>query len=285
MRNEQAVPPWLLIITALGSGCAARLDDNPARQFAVQGASAPASCTSDDVVDDRCTLCQKGRCCREVEACDADCRTWYRRYEGCLYTDGIWSGTDTAECMKETQVDMNPAAYDLIQCFRSKCATESYCGAEPRAAFAPAANADRILLQQKPQSPAHDFSAAQFLERYCNGCHQPQTLAMAADGTPLTNFTSSFDWFGPSWYQSMDYEAVRGKVDIVACGVRADFLPPECSTLTSVRQGFFTAPAKFPPAHPPSAYGGCFWSAGRCLLPTSFERARLLSWIADGAPE
>ena len=31
------------------------------------------------------------------------------------------------------------------------------------------------------------MSAAQFLERYCNGCHQPQTLAMPADGTPAAH--------------------------------------------------------------------------------------------------
>jgi hypothetical protein len=82
----------------------------------------------------------------------------------------------------------------------------------------------------------------------------------------------------------MDYNAVVGKLDIIACGVRADFLPPECTTLKSVHEGFFTTAAKFPPAHPPSQYGGCWWAEGRCLQPTSYERVRLLSWIDDGAP-
>jgi hypothetical protein len=71
--------------------------------------------------------------------------------------------------------------------------------------------------------------------------------------------------------------------------VRTDFLPPSCTTLATVPPGFFTEPGKFPPSGHGTFKGvpnPCrFASDGMsCPQPTSFERARLLSWFAAGSP-
>ena len=92
----------------------------------------------------------------------------------------------------------------------------------------------------------------------------------------------------------MTYTVVAGVGDVIACGVYPGELPSGCESISTVAEGFFQGPEKFPPKAPtkPDSYG----SAGEpmcpfaydgflCAQPTDFERARMWSWLTDGMPE
>jgi hypothetical protein len=272
---------WLPIVVVAQLGCFRPLDapDPPPlpRSFVTAGPLLPPASCEFAEEDDACTQCQKDSCCNEIAGCTGQCKTWFAGYQSCLHPDGAWSGFSTKECMNEMGGGPNAATLALVDCFSAQCSGDRWCGTEPRAVFS-----------FPPPSPTVDFSAAEFLENYCNGCHTPGKVGPT--GEPISQFTSNALWTGPlqdeNWLLSMDYATVASKKDIIACGVRADYLPGECSTLTSVRTGFFTKPAKFPPSGI-GGYASCPYidpTTGGCPQPTPFERARLLSWIAEGAP-
>lgn len=281
MRIPLKPPPWLPLTAALALGCFRSSAPGPSRAFQDPGPPGPpTSCESRDE-DDVCTRCQRRSCCNEIAACDSACQTWFVAFQSCLYPTGIWAGFGTAQCKLETNMVKNPAASALaasalVDCFSAECATDEWCGAEPRAVFT-----------FPPPNPEKDFSSAEFLEKYCNGCHSPGKVGPMGD--LLTQFTSNARWVSPmddpNWFIAMDYATVAAKTDIILCGVRDDYLPTECATLPSVRPGFFTKPAKFPPSGI-GGYASCpdALPSGGCPQPSSFERARLMSWIADGAP-
>jgi hypothetical protein len=239
---------------------------------------APSTCEATN--DDTCTFCEKDECCTEIAACDDACRASYAAYHDCLYpSDGAWSGLGSAECKNRTTT-ANAAASALVDCFSARCGTASTCGTEPQAVFAFPA-----------PTPVADFSAAEFVERYCTGCHFPGFSFPAAYS--ITSF--SFDWAwtrpleNPDWFMWMDYDTIVQQRDAIVCGVRDDLLPASCTTLVTVAPGFFTKPAKFPPSGHGMARGvpnPCrFADDGMtCPQPTPFERARFLSWFAAGAP-
>jgi hypothetical protein len=179
-------------------------------------------------------------------------------------------------CESQLGVPADPSMIALLDCFSYRCEKEDQCAPEPRAVFA------------FPTPASADFSAAQFLESYCNGCHSPGRVGPQGDA--LSAFTANTKWIAPLrdplWFKSIDYPKVVSKADVIACGVRADYLPDDCLTLPSVRRGFFTQPAKFPPSGL-GGYAVCPYTTpeGGCPQPSSFERARMLSWIADGTPQ
>jgi len=286
--STRSIPvAWLPIVTFMQLGCAFRppyqtIDDSPRppapRSFQTAGPSLPPSTCASDEGDDACTQCQRRSCCNEIAACDANCRVFFQVYQICLYAEGTWSGYGSRQCKNETAMAQNPAVSALVDCFSAQCSSDAWCGTEPGTAFSFPA-----------PTPTVDFSAAKFLESYCNGCHSPGKVGPT--GQPLTQFTSNEAWTEPmgdkNWLSEMDYAAVVAKKDIIACGVRADYLPSECTSLPSVRDGFFTKPAKFPPSGM-GGYAFCPYTdpvTGGCPQPTPFERARLLSWIAEGAPQ
>jgi hypothetical protein len=215
----------------------------------------------------------------ELSACDGACRAAYAGYHDCLYPgDGEWSGLGFAECKNRTAAS-NAAASALVDCFASSCSTEATCGVEPGAVFA------------FPPPSGADFSAAEFVERYCSGCHFPGFASPT--GVPTSPFSSDWAWRTPlgsaDWFTWMSYDVVVGQKEAIACGVRPDLLNASCTTLASVPPGFFTQPGKFPPSGHGTYQGApnpCrFASDGMtCPQPTEFERARLLSWIAAGTP-
>ena len=275
--SSSSRPPLLVVaVVAAVLGCFRPSDPAPPASFDTPGPLRPPSTCNSEAEDDTCVRCKKRSCCNEIAACTGSCKTWYEGLQGCLYPDGKWSGYSSKECMSELGTAQDPAMMALVDCFSSQCSTDEQCGVEPRAVFS-----------YPPPSPTADFSAAEFLENYCNGCHSPGKIGPTSE--PLTVFTSNAMWVAPqgdrAWFEAMDYAAVASKTDIIACGVRADYLPSGCTTLTSVRSGFFTKAGKFPPSGI-GGYASCPYTLpnGGCPQPTAFERARLLSWIAEGAP-
>ena len=244
--------------------------------------SVPTSCVSSEN-DDVCVRCEKKSCCAEIEACDGDCQVHYMLYVQCLYPSGLqWSGLGSAACKKRSFAAEATAARvaALVDCAASACSTQDTCGVEPRAAFA-----------FPTRAPEQDFSAAHFLESYCTGCHYQGFLGPT--GKPTSALSRDPAWWAPSsnslWFDFMDYEVAVEKSPAINCGVAKDYFPSECLTLASVPTGFFTGPAKFPPSGH-GVYGGapnpCRFAADgmTCPQPSDFERARLLSWLDDGAP-
>ncbi len=260
---------------SLEGGGAARPRDRPG-DWGFGGAPTTCSAGGDDV----CTQCEKTACCAEIEACDAACGAAYAAYHDCLYpSDGAWSGLGSAEC-KNRMVATSASASVLVDCFSSRCGTDATCGVEPRAAFAFPA-----------PSPETDFSAAEFVEHYCSGCHFPGFGSPT--GEPTAAFSGDWAWNAPlasaTWFDWMSYDIVVQQKDAIVCGVRDALLPPSCATLASVPPGFFTQPGKFPPSGHGNYQGApnpCrFANDGMtCPQPTKFERARLLSWFAAGSP-
>jgi hypothetical protein len=246
-------------------------------------ASIPASCAS-SADDDVCVRCEKKACCTEIEACDANCMELYRQYQECLYpTPGVaWSGLGSAACKQRVSASATSSAtaVALIDCAASACSTTDTCGVEPRAVFA-----------FPTQAPTNDFSAAEFLESYCAGCHFQGFLGPT--GKPTSALSRDPAWWSPrwnaDWFAFMDYDVAVEKAPAISCGVAKDYFASECLTLASVPTGFFTEPGKFPPSGH-GLYSGApnpcrFAPDGTtCPQPTDFERARMLSWLADGAP-
>jgi hypothetical protein len=240
--------------------------------------------------DDVCQRCQKKSCCAQVEACNDNgpCLSLVYLHQECLYPlGGVWSGMGSQAC-KQRVLGMLPelsplarlAFEGMIECTTASCSTEETCGVEPRAVFS------------SPRPAGSDFSAAQFLEGYCSGCHFNGFLGPT--GHPTSALSRDPAWWGPfassQWFDFMDYELAVEKTPAIRCGVaKAEDFSNDCLTLPSVVPGFFTGPAKFPPSGR-GMYGGspnpCRFAPDgfTCPQPTDFERARLLSWIADGAP-
>jgi hypothetical protein len=274
--------PLGLGAVALGLACWSLNEDDIVRPRDRPGdwgfGGAPSTCEAGG--DDVCSQCEKSECCAAIAACDGACRAAYAVYHDCLYPgDGAWSGNGSAECKNRT-VATNAPASALVDCFSSRCATDSTCGVEPRAVFA-----------FPPSSPGADFSAAEFVERYCSGCHFPGFASPT--GKPTAELCSDWAWTAPlaspNWFDWMSYETIVAQKDAIVCGVRSDLLPPSCTTLSSVPPGFFTQPGKFPPSGHGTYQGApnpCrFASDGAtCPQPTEFERARILSWFAAGSP-
>jgi len=234
--------------------------------------------------DDVCERCEKKSCCAEVEACVGACQAQFSTYQQCLYPSGAaWSGFGSQACKQRALalVPGSTAVADLIDCTSSACGTPDACGAEPRAVFT-----------FPPPVESSDFSAAQFLESYCAGCHFEGFLGPT--GKPTSALSRDPAWWSPrwnaQWFAFMDYEIAVEKAPAIRCGVsqQADF-SNDCLTLPAVPPSFFTGPAKFPPSGM-GMYGGApnpcrFAPDGiTCPQPTDFERARLLSWLADGTP-
>lgn len=234
---------------------------------------------ADEAHSDECDACEAERCGDQLAACDAECVASYDAWVDCLFPDGgAWSGFSPAACRARTVLN-DSAADVLVACAEADCSQS--CGSAPRATFAPAADAD--------------FSAAAFLEIYCNGCHNPSFVP--PPGKWVTSFSTVGEWQRPfdrqDWYEHADYDAVVGRNDVIACGVNPGELPEGCTSLPTVAPGFFEGPEKFPPTAPtrPPSYGTeggpmCDWgdADGRCPQPTDFERRRMISWIEAGAP-
>jgi hypothetical protein len=282
MHSKTAFHLGVMVVPALGLACLSANADPDAWAVARPRirpsdwgfGGAPSACDPND--EDTCTRCEKRACCDEIAACDDVCRAGYAAYHNCLYPgDGAWSGFGSAECRNRT-VASSATGSALVDCFSSQCSTDSTCGVEPRAAFA-------------VSSSAADFSAAEFVEHYCSGCHFPGFASPT--GEPTAAFSADWSWTAPlanpDWFAWMSYELVVTKKDAIVCGVRDDVLLSSCTTL--VRPAFFTQPGKFPPSGH-GVYGGApnpcrFASDGMtCPQPTPFERARLLSWFAAGSP-
>jgi hypothetical protein len=244
--------------------------------------SAPLSCEP-SARDDVCLRCEKNSCCAEIESCDDACKVWYAQYQHCLYPfGGAWSGFGSAAC-KERLLAPEPiltSVIALIDCAGASCSTAETCGVEPRAVFT-----------SPPPAALSDFSAAEFLESYCTGCHFEGFLGPT--GNPTSALSRDSAWWAPyrnpEWFETMDYDLTVEKREAIRCGVTKDYFPVECSTLPTVPPGFFTGPAKFPPSGH-GVYGGlpnpCRFAPDgtTCPQPTDFERARLLSWLADQTP-
>jgi len=255
------------------------------------GYSQPVTSCEASMADDVCQRCQKKSCCAEVEACQASgaCLGLHYVYRDCLYpAEGAWSGMGSQACKQRvlTAVPDFPATASLafqklVECTTSACSSEDTCGVEPRAVFT-----------YPPPAETSDFSAAQFFESYCTGCHFEGFLGPT--GHPTSALSRDASWWAPrsnpQWFDSMDYELAVEKAPAIRCGVaKAEDFSNDCLTLPSVMPGFFTGPAKFPPSGM-GMYGGspnpCRFAADgfTCPQPTDFERARLLSWLADGTP-
>lgn len=241
--------------------------------------------------DDICQRCQKKSCCTAVEACNANtpCLALYFTYQQCLYPlGGAWSGMGSEAC-KERVISTMPnapalaylALEALVDCTGSACASEDTCGVEPRAVFS-----------YPPPTETSDFSTSQFFESYCTGCHFEGFLGPT--GQPTSALSRDTAWWSPrsnpQWFDFMDYELAVKKAPAIRCGVsKAEDFSNDCLSLPSMMPGFFTGPAKFPPSGM-GMYGGspnpCRFAADgfSCPQPTDFERARLLSWLADGMP-
>jgi hypothetical protein len=262
-----------LLLGVFDVGCYQAKDPPPPPSFDAPTA-VPSSCEV-GADDDLCSTCQKRSCCNEIAACNGTCKAWYQGVHDCLYPEGTWSGVSTKMCEAQLGVPLDPTMVALRDCLSFRCARDEQCAPEPRALFS------------YPTPASANFSAAQFFENYCNGCHSPGKVGPKGDA--LSVFTTNSRWVAPlrdpNWFRSMDYAVVVSKADVIACGVTADELPAQCFTLPSVRSGFFTRPAKFPPSGI-GGYAMCPYTLpdGGCPQPTSFERARLLSWIADGTP-
>ncbi len=232
--------------------------------------------------DDVCLRCEKESCCAEVEACGATCQSLYAQYQQCLYPyGGAWSGFGSEACKQRLPAGAPSLAeaLALIDCLGASCSTADTCAVEPRAGFS-----------NPPVVANRDFSAANFLESYCSGCHFDGFLGPT--GMPTSALSRDQTWWAPhnnpDWFALMNYEKAVEKSPAIRCGVTKDYFPSECATLPTVPDGFFTGPAKFPPSGH-GMYSGlpnpCRWTPdGSCPQPTDFERARLLSWLADGAP-
>ena len=233
--------------------------------------STPLSCEP-RADDDVCLRCEKDSCCAEIEACDGECKSWYAQYQQCLYPfGGVWSGFGSAAC-KERLSAPEPTrsrVIALIDCAGAACSTSETCGVEPRAVFT-----------YPPPVPDSDFSAANFLESYCTGCHFEGFLGPT--GNPTSALSRDPAWWSPrwneNWFETMDYELAVEKTPAIRCGVTKDYFPNECLTLSTVPAGFFTGPAKFPPSGH-GMYSGlpnpCRFAPDgmSCPQPTDFERA------------
>jgi hypothetical protein len=114
---------------------------------------------------------------------------------------------------------------------------------------------------------------------------------MGPGGKDLSGLCTDHAWTAPMsnphWLEHVDYEVVVALGDVIECGVHPAELPVECVDVDGVPAGFFSAPEKFPPSGL-GEYGGapnaCTFAADAftCPQPTSFERARMVSWIHDG---
>jgi len=242
---------------------------------------AGAGCDVED--DDPCTTCAGESCCAEIEACDGDCILAYETYYECLILpDGAWSGFSSVYCRDRAGIDRTNAR-PLVDCF-DRCAHDDACGLEPIAAFEPPAN-DHTA-----------FSAAGFLEAYCNGCHFLGSFPELS--AQLSTFTIDTSWTGPfadpRWLALVDYDVAVTRAPIILCGVHPDSLPDECFAVPGVEPGFFGKAEKFPPPGSTTItdYGGgtvpvqCSFAADgfSCPQPSRFERARMVSWIVGGTP-
>jgi hypothetical protein len=249
---------------------------------------APTTCDA-QAGDDACTSCSKTSCCNEIMACDQDaaCSGIYGQYRDCLFPQGgDWSGFSTNYCRQAVDTATASAAADaMIGCFLAQCSATDACGPEPVAKFA------------SPPTGNQDFSAAQFIEDFCVGCHVPGFVPPS--GQTLTQFSNDPAWTSPEgnpdWFKFMQYQNIVNRQQVLWCGIHPDVLPDGCDQLNSppvVVPGFFdpAKPGKFPPSGTGNDSHGnpnpcTFASDGMtCPQPTHFQRARMVSWLLEMPP-
>ncbi len=167
-----------------------------------------SSCTA-SASDDVCERCEKTACCNEIEACDRGCQDQYQAYQQCLYpAPGLpWSGLGSKACLQRLPVSPSTLqVVALIDCAASKCSTQETCGIEPRATFSAPPTASPTASPSA--SPPGNFSAAEFLENYCVGCHFDGFLGPT--GKPTSAFSHDREWWAPrwntNWLVAMDYD-------------------------------------------------------------------------------
>lgn len=235
---------------------------------------APTSCEADP--NDACGSCFKTSCCAEIEACDEACEAKYVEYVDCVFPDGQASGYNSNYC--KASVGAEGAAAALIDCSVSNCYNDTACGAELKDTW-------------------NDF-AAEFMERYCVGCHfdgygEPDHLGFV----DTRDYSNDMEWDGPQWegqqplanpdwFALMNYDNVVLDKDLIWCGL-SEVLPEECSEFVDENgDPRFPNAMRFPPIGQGVNGLECWWlgETEPCLQPTPFERARMMNFIFDGLP-